>query len=105
MQMKIESALRILFVHILPNVTAPILVNATFKVANEILVEASLSFLGLGVQPPTASWGNMLTDAQSLTVLTSQLWLWVPPGIMIIITVLSATSLVTDSAMRLIRKV
>ena len=81
---------RILFMHILPNVTAPILVNATFGVANAILVEASLSFLGLGVQPPTASWGNMLTDAQSLTVLTSEPWLWVPPGVMIIITVLSA---------------
>jgi peptide/nickel transport system permease protein len=80
---------RILFMHILPNVTAPILVNATFGVAGAILVEASLSFLGLGVQPPTASWGNMLTDAQSLTVLTSQLWLWVPPGVMIIIAVLS----------------
>ncbi|UUZ79121.1 ABC transporter permease [Paenibacillus sp. P26] len=48
---------RILFAHILPNVTAPILVHATFGIAGAILVEASLSFLGLGVQPPTASWG------------------------------------------------
>ncbi|WP_240417261.1 oligopeptide ABC transporter permease [Paenibacillus periandrae] len=80
---------RILFNHILPNVMGPILVNATFGVAGAILLEASLSFLGLGVQPPTASWGNMLTDAQSLTVLTSQQWLWVPPGMMIIISVLS----------------
>src|SRR5438128_2524931 len=58
--------------------------------SNAILVEASLSFLGLGFQPPTASWGNMLTDAQSLTVLTSQPWLWVRPGVTVIITLLSA---------------
>lgn len=80
---------RILFAHILPNVTAPILVNATFGIAGAILTEASLSFLGMGVQPPVASWGNMLTDAQSITVLTSQPWLWLPPGIMIVIAVLS----------------
>ncbi|SFF23656.1 peptide/nickel transport system permease protein [Paenibacillus algorifonticola] len=80
---------RILFKHILPNALAPILVNATFGIAGAIVSEASLSFLGLGVQPPTASWGNMLTDAQSLTVLTSQPWLWLPPGIMIVVSVLS----------------
>lgn len=80
---------RLLGSHILPNVTAPILVNATFGIAGAILTEASLSFLGLGVQPPIASWGNMLTDAQSLTVLTSEPWLWLPPGVMIIIAVLS----------------
>lgn len=80
---------RILFSHILPNVMAPVLVHATFFMAAVIIIEASLSFLGAGVQPPTASWGNMLTSAQSLTVLTSQPWLWVPPGLMIFITVLS----------------
>jgi peptide/nickel transport system permease protein len=83
------SAPRLLFGHILPNAIAPLLVKATFGVAAAILLEASLSFLGLGVQPPTASWGNMLTEAQSLTVLASQPWLWVPPGTMIILTVLS----------------
>ncbi|WP_391117656.1 oligopeptide ABC transporter permease [Psychrobacillus sp. L3] len=83
------STWRILFIHILPNAIAPILVYATFGMAGAIIIEASLSFLGLGVQPPTASWGNMLTDAQSLTVLTSLPWLWVPPGIMIVIAVLS----------------
>jgi peptide/nickel transport system permease protein len=80
---------RILFQHILPNVMAPILVNATFGIAAAIIIEASLSFLGLGVQPPIASWGNMLTDAQSLTVLSTQPWVWVPPGLLIMITVLS----------------
>lgn len=80
---------RILFMHILPNILAPVLVNITFGIANAIIMEASLSFLGLGVQPPTASWGNMLTDAQSISVLTSQQWLWIPPGVMIIISVLA----------------
>ncbi|MBS4210946.1 MULTISPECIES: oligopeptide ABC transporter permease [Neobacillus] len=83
------STPRILFQHILPNAIAPILVQATFGIAAAIIVEASLSFLGMGVQPPTASWGNMLTDAQSLTVLTDQPWLWVPPGVMIVIVVLA----------------
>jgi peptide/nickel transport system permease protein len=80
---------RKLLKHVLPNTLAPILVNATFGIASNILMEASLSFLGLGVQPPAASWGNMLTDAQSLTILTSQPWLWVPPGVMIVLSVLA----------------
>ena len=83
------SAPRIIFIHILPNAVAPILVNATFSIANAIIVEASLSFLGLGVQPPTASWGNMLTDAQTISILTEKPWLWLPPGVMIILSVLS----------------
>lgn len=83
------SPLRIMVSHILPNVLSPIFVNATFGFASAILMEAALSFLGAGVQPPIASWGNMLTDAQSLTVLSTQLWMWVPPGLMIMATVLS----------------
>ncbi|MEW9702000.1 oligopeptide ABC transporter permease [Paenibacillus sp. SI8] len=83
------STPRILFQHICPNAIGPIIVNATFGIASAIMSEAGLSFLGMGVQPPTASWGNMLTDAQSLTVLTDQPWLWVPPGAMILITVLA----------------
>ncbi len=80
---------RIIFKHLLPNALAPIIVAATFGIAQAILLEAGLSFLGLGVQPPTPSWGNMLTDAQSLTVLESLPWLWIPPGIMIALAVLS----------------
>ncbi|MFS0838430.1 oligopeptide ABC transporter permease [Paenibacillus sp. 1P03SA] len=80
---------RILFGHILPNAAGPVIVQATFGVASAIMSEAGLSFLGMGVQPPTASWGNMLTDAQSLTVLTEQPWLWIPPGAMILLVVLS----------------
>jgi peptide/nickel transport system permease protein len=79
----------IAFRHILPNTIAEIVVAGTFGVANAILTEAGLSFLGLGVQPPMASWGNMLIDAQSLTILESMPWLWVPPGLMIALSVLS----------------
>lgn len=78
----------ILFQHILPNLLSPILVNATFGIANNILTESSLSFLGVGVEPPRPSWGNILAEAQSLNVLTSQPWRWVPAGILIFITVL-----------------
>ncbi|MBV6715241.1 oligopeptide ABC transporter permease [Paenibacillus chitinolyticus] len=80
---------RILLQHVLPNAAGPVIVQATFGVASAIMSEAGLSFLGMGVQPPTASWGNMLTDAQSLTVLTEQPWLWIPPGAMILLLVLS----------------
>jgi peptide/nickel transport system permease protein len=80
---------RIILRHMLPNALAPVIVAATFGMANAILLEAGLSFLGLGVQPPTPSWGNMLKDAQSLTVLESMPWLWIPPGTMIALAVLS----------------
>ncbi|MBP1764945.1 MAG: peptide transporter permease [Firmicutes bacterium] len=83
------SPYRIVFRHILPNVLSPIFVNATFGIASAILMEASLSFLGLGVQPPTASWGNMLASAQSLTTLSEEPWRWIPPGIAILIAVLT----------------
>ena len=65
-----------------------ITVAATFGMAGAILTEASLSFLGLGVPPPVPSWGQMLTAAQKLTVLATMPWLWVPPGVMIALTVL-----------------
>lgn len=80
---------RILFLHILPITIAPVLVNATSGMASAIITEASLSFLGMGVQPPMSSWGNMITDAQSISVLTSQPWLWLPPGLLIVLCVLS----------------
>ncbi len=79
----------ILFSEILPNTIAPILVYATSIVALSILDEAALSFLGMGIQPPTASLGNMLNGAQSLTVLTSKPWLWIPAGVLIVILVMS----------------
>jgi len=87
------STFRTLFIHILPNTIAPILVYATTGIASAIITEASLSFLGMGVQPPTPSWGNMLTDAQSLTVLTTQPWLWVPAGTLIFLSVLAINAI------------
>jgi peptide/nickel transport system permease protein len=83
----------IFFRHLVPGVLPPIVVSATLLVAEAVLLESSLSFLGAGVQPPESSWGNMLNEAQSLTVLSSMPWLWVPPGLMIAITVLSAMAI------------
>lgn len=83
----------IIFRHLVPGVLPPIVVSATLLVAESVLLESSLSFLGAGVQPPESSWGNMLNEAQSLTVLSSMPWLWVPAGLMIAITVLSAMAI------------
>jgi peptide/nickel transport system permease protein len=77
---------RILALHILPNALAPIIVGATLGVGGAIIAESSLSFLGLGVQVPTPSWGNMLQDSQS--TMSSRPWLTIFPGMAILITVL-----------------
>jgi peptide/nickel transport system permease protein len=78
---------RILLRHILPNVSGPLIVATTMAIGNVILVESVLSFLGLGVQPPTPSWGNMLTGAQELLFEAPRLALW--PGMLIFLTVLA----------------
>lgn len=83
------TAPSIIFRHILPNVFAVLMVYATLGIAGGILGEAGLSYLGLGVKAPQPSWGNMLHMAQNFTALTSYPWLWIPPGIMILLTVLS----------------
>ncbi len=57
--------------------------------ASAIIMESSLSFLGMGVQPPAASWGNMLYDARSITVLSTKSWQWLPPGLALVMTILS----------------
>ena len=80
------STPRILFRHILPNVLAPVLITATLGVAGAILIESSLSFLGLGVQPPTPSWGNMLMEGKVAIEIAP--WLSIFPGLAILITVL-----------------
>lgn len=77
--------------HILPNTMAPIIVTATLGVANAILTEAYISFLGLGVQPPTATWGNMLEGAYNYIL--SAPWLWIFPGLLILLTVMSINNL------------
>ena len=79
--------LRIIFRHILPNALAPVFVTATLGVASAILIEASLSFLGFGVQPPAPSWGNILTEGR--TYIFDAWWLTVFPGFAILFAVLS----------------
>ena len=81
------SGTRIMFRELLPNAMAPVLVSATLNVANAVLMESYISFLGYGIQPPLASWGNMLTDAQAYFDLAP--WLAILPGVMITLTVMS----------------
>lgn len=79
---------RIIFRHILPNAATPVIVAATLRVAGAIIAESGLSFLGFGVQPPTPTWGNMLTNAQD-EMLRGHWWMAFFPGLMILLTVLS----------------
>ena len=81
------GAPRIIFRHILPNAIAPILVAMTLGIPAAILTEAGLSFLGLGVQPPYATWGNILNDGRDYIEIAW--WLTLYPGLAILITVLS----------------
>ena len=75
--------------HLLTNCIGTLIVTTTLQIPSSIFTESFLSFLGMGVQPPGASWGNMLYDAQSITVLSQKLWIWLPPGLALLITVLS----------------
>lgn len=80
---------RILFRHALPNSLDVLIVYSSLGVANAILLEAGLSFLGLGVQPPTPSWGNMLNPARNVSILEQYPWQWLPAGIAIVLAVLA----------------
>jgi peptide/nickel transport system permease protein len=84
---------RIIFRHILPNATSPIIVAATLQIGGVILAETALSYLGLGVQPPTPSWGNMLSNAQRFLEVENARALIVMPGLMIFVTVLAVNLL------------
>jgi peptide/nickel transport system permease protein len=84
-----ETKGAVIFRHILPNAMGPIIVIATLDIAGIILAEAGLSFLGLGVQPPTPSWGNMLTQAQDLATLQIYPWNAIFPGMFIMLSVLA----------------
>ena len=83
------SSRRRLFGHLLPNTIPILVVMATMAVANAILSESALSYLGLGVVPPTPSWGNMMDAANSLIDFQRRPWLWMPPGIAIFVTVVA----------------
>ena len=81
------SDTRILFRHILPNLVAPIIVYTTLLIPTNILFEAALSFLGIGIQPPTASWGSMIADATG--IFDTAWWFMTFPGVALLLTVLS----------------
>ncbi|MDH3730441.1 MAG: ABC transporter permease [Acidimicrobiia bacterium] len=84
---------RIIFRHVLPNAMSPIIVQSTLIVGTAIILEAALSFLGFGVQPPTPSWGAMVSDGAQLWVSAGTWWLVIFPGLALIITVLSVNFL------------
>jgi len=75
--------------HVLPNAIAPLLVYTSIAVAGNVLLEAALSYLGLGVQVPTPSWGNLLNNARSISVLSREPWQWAPAAILIVVFVLA----------------
>ena len=77
----------ILFRTILPNVIAPVWATLPMKVVRAILWESSLSFLGVGLRTPQASWGNLMQNALELVTLTTRPWVWIPPGLCIVVTV------------------
>nr|MBF6595261.1 ABC transporter permease [Thermaceae bacterium] len=82
-----SSEFRVMFRHLLPNVTAPLVINATLEVGSAILQESILSFLGFGIQEPVPSWGNMLSHSQDY--LFNAAFLVFPPGFMVFLTILS----------------
>ncbi|WP_098749591.1 oligopeptide ABC transporter permease [Paenibacillus sp. EZ-K15] len=86
---------RKIFRHLLPNTIPIIIVSATLGVAGAILFESALSFLGVGVVPPTPSWGNMISAANNLIDFRKRPWLWIPPGMCILVTVV-AINLIGD---------
>lgn len=81
------SHLSIITRDILPNTVTPLWMTLAFRLSQAILTESSLSFLGAGIKAPEASWGNIIYDAQNLTVLTLRPWIWIPPGVCIVLTV------------------
>lgn len=82
------SDFRIILKHFIPNAIGPIVVNATLMMASYIIIESALSFLGFGVPQPTPSWGNMISEAQSIRILRNSPEAWIPPGLAILVTVL-----------------
>ena len=85
----------IIRLHVMPNVMHLVLVNMTLNIGTIIIAEAGISYLGLGVPPPTASWGNMVISANNLTLIQRYWWLWVPPGAVLVGTVV-ALNLIGD---------
>lgn len=83
------SSIYIIINHVIPNILPTIFLVSTLSIAQAILIESSLSFLGMGVRAPMASWGNMLSSAQNMLSLQKEWWIWLPAGCLVILTVLS----------------
>lgn len=80
---------RQIFKHLIPNVIPQIIVSATLSIGSAIMTESALSYLGMGVTPPAASWGNMIQSVNNFIDLMQRPWLWVPPGVCIFLTVMA----------------
>lgn len=93
---------RLILRHLLPNASGPLIVNAVYGLRGAILAEAGLSFLGAGVPPPTASWGNMINIANSMTYLQGMPYAWIPPTCMLVVVVV-AFSFLGDAIARAVR--
>ncbi|MCG1027165.1 ABC transporter permease [Virgibacillus halodenitrificans] len=81
--------MRTIFKHFLPNALGPIVVNATLMMATMIIIESGMSFIGMGIPQPTPTWGNMISEAQNIRILRNHPEAWIPPGLLILLTVLS----------------
>lgn len=79
----------IILKYVLPNSVAPLWMTVAFRISQAIITESSLSFLGAGIQAPQASWGNIIYAAQNLVVLTQRWWIWLPAGLLLMLTVVS----------------
>lgn len=79
--------LEILTKYVIPNAISPLWVAIAFRISSAIIMESSLSFLGVGVQPPQSSWGNIIYAAQNNSVFTGKLWIWVPASIVLLVTI------------------
>ena len=88
-----ESDINIIFKYILPNISSSIYVTVSYQMGQAIITESAMSFLGLGIQPPDATWGNMLNEALSISVLSLKPWIWLPASLAILSVVLSINTL------------
>lgn len=77
----------VMFQYVIPNAISPLWVSIAFSVSSAIITESSLSFLGIGIQAPQSSWGNIINAAKSLSILTNKVWMWIPASIVLLITV------------------
>ena len=82
-----EKKSTVMLRYVLPNAIAPLWVSVAFRISSAMLTESGLSFLGAGVQPPQASWGNIINSAKSIVVLSQRPWIWIPPGVLLMLTV------------------